>query len=361
MRRAVAAGRGPSLHTLVCWDLMNDRERLGLEFEEQANFCDWRCQYHNCGTTCVKYSYRQAGVQPERQGRKKVDPCRFKMPHKCYARTEITEDGIVHIKRSHPRINRWNKAMAVGLRHNFDLAFLNTRSQGLSMMYYITNYATKLNTPTWKRLFLGASALESLRGEEHGHGGGAATDGAVTNDREQVRNNRTRQFFNRWANRIFSDRELSSVEVCYHLLGFQTDFTDNTNWEFVNLNTLYWAAFRRWPGVQRLAGDELHQESTPESVVFTDSGPKLSYYAAYPHRGDALADLSFWEYLSFVSLRRRGTEISARETQVSFSVDSELGERWVQVLRRPEGLATPVITGYLGTDLEEEIEHYFQR
>jgi hypothetical protein len=308
----------------------------------------------------VKYSYPQAAVEGETQGRRrKADLCRFKMPLKCYARTEITERGIMHIKRSHSRINRWNKAMAVGLRHNFDLAFLNTRSQGLSMIYYITNYATKLSTPTWKRLFLGASVMESLWGSQ------GATDGAAdytgADGRQQVRNNRTRQFFNRWANKIFSDRELSSVEVCYHLLGLETDFTDNTEWEFVHLNTLYWAVFRHWPGVQRLATDEMHEEPSPESVVFTDLGPKLSYYAAYPHRGEALADLSFWEYMSFVSLRRRGTNISAWTTQVSFNSNSEFAERWVQVLRRPDKLATPVITGYLGTDLEEDVEHYFQR
>ena len=216
---------------------MNDRERLALEFEEQANFCAWRCQYHTCGATCVKYSYAQAAADGETEGRrKKVDLCRFKMPLKCYERTEITERGVVHIKRSHSRINRWNKAMAVGLRHNFDLAFLNTRSQGLSMIYYITNYATKLSTPTWKRLFLGACVMESLGGNADAPDGVA--DLTAADGRQQVRNNRTRQFFNRWANKIFSDRELSSVEVCYHLLGMQTDFTDNTEWEYVHLNTL---------------------------------------------------------------------------------------------------------------------------
>jgi hypothetical protein len=308
----------------------------------------------------VKYSYSQAGVETESQSRRKADLCRFKMPHKCHARTEITDDGLVHIKRSHPRINRWNKAMAVGLRHNFDLAFLNTLSQGLSMMYYITNYATKLNTPTWKRLFLGASVVESLREEEHR--GTSQADGGTAHGGQQIRNNRTRQFFNRWANKIFSDRELSSVEVCYHLLGFGTDFTDNIDWEFVNLNTLYWTVFRRWPCAQRLAReDEPHQEPSPESVVFTESGPKLSYYAAYPHRGEALADLSFWEYLSFVSLCRKGRWVPANSTRVSFSAKSDLGARWVQVLRRPDRLATPVISGYLGTDLEEEVKDYFQR
>ena len=151
--------------------------------------------------------------------------------------------------------------MAVGLRHNFDLAFLNTRSQGLSMIYYITNYATKLSTPTWKRLFLGACVMESLGGNADAPDGVA--DLTAADGRQQVRNNRTRQFFNRWANKIFSDRELSSVEVCYHLLGMQTDFTDNTEWEYVHLNTLYWAVFRHWPGVQGLASDEMHRDPLP--------------------------------------------------------------------------------------------------
>ena len=47
---------------------MNDRERLALELEEQANFCAWRCQYHTCGATCVKYSYAQAAADGETKG-----------------------------------------------------------------------------------------------------------------------------------------------------------------------------------------------------------------------------------------------------------------------------------------------------
>ncbi|KAK0745438.1 hypothetical protein B0T18DRAFT_428600 [Schizothecium vesticola] len=70
--------------------------------------------------------------------------CFFK--HYVHA-TTFNKDGDLVLKRSNGFINRWNKTLAVGLRHNHDISFLNSTSQSLSMIYYATNYATKLETP----------------------------------------------------------------------------------------------------------------------------------------------------------------------------------------------------------------------
>ena len=50
--------------------------------------------------------------------------------------------------------------MAVGLRHNHDISMILTRTKGLAMVYYITNYATKL--PMWRRIVYAADVLRQL-------------------------------------------------------------------------------------------------------------------------------------------------------------------------------------------------------
>lgn len=339
---------------------MNDTDRLTQEFEQQANFCAWRCQYHKHSHTCLKYSY-QSPENSEGRNRPGNAKCRFKYPHACWDRTEITEEGLVHRKRANGRINRWNRSLAVGLRHNFDLTFLNTSSQGLSMAYYITNYATKLNTPTWKRVVLAALVASTIQQEEQGRGPAMPTGTAGLSDSDRTRNNATRQFFNRWANKIFSDREVSSVEACYHLLGHSTDFSNESNWTYINMNTLYWTVLRNWPQAREAARESSEAAELPESVTFTNEGPKLSHYAAYPHRGAALAELSFWEYLSYVSLQRSAKWIPQDATEIQFRHGSEFQDNWVQILRKPTEVATPIISGYLGTDVEAEVENYYQR
>ncbi|KAH7012615.1 uncharacterized protein B0I36DRAFT_339911 [Microdochium trichocladiopsis] len=66
--------------------------------------------------------------------------------------------------------------------------------------------------------------LEQLRGAavlRHQVSDTASHDG----QRPEVLN-KSRQFLMRAANRIFSERQLWAVEVCYHLLGYHTDFTN---------------------------------------------------------------------------------------------------------------------------------------
>lgn len=46
------------------------------------------------------------------------------------------------------------------------------------------------------------------------------------------------------ANRIFTERELSQVEVVAHLLGYPTEFVSNSTWTFLNVSSLYRYVFR---------------------------------------------------------------------------------------------------------------------
>ena len=123
-------------------------------------------------------------------------------------------------------VNRYNEAMAIGLRHNHDISFIVTSTKFLAMVYYITNYATKLNTFMFERLTLAAEIR-------------ASTDSYGSDPDE------ARKFFVKLANKVFTHREISSVEVASYLLKYPTDYTNISSWTYLYVNTLYWAEIGR--------------------------------------------------------------------------------------------------------------------
>ncbi|EXK76906.1 hypothetical protein FOQG_18368 [Fusarium oxysporum f. sp. raphani 54005] len=124
--------------------LLENRQQFAAAFDEEANFCAGATQIHTHSPTCVKYAIRGRG--------KRRDPCRFKAPWRLAERTAFTDEGVLQIRRTHSMVNRWNKAMAVGLRHNHDVSFIATQCKTLAIVFYVTNYATKVEDPVWKRV-----------------------------------------------------------------------------------------------------------------------------------------------------------------------------------------------------------------
>ncbi|KAM4066746.1 PIF1-like helicase [Hirsutella rhossiliensis] len=172
-------------------EVMTSTSALTAAFEDESNFVAYCCQVHSHTYTCLKYSLKAVIDQGADQQRRTA--CRFKAPWRIVEQTGFTEDGLLQIRRNHPLVNRYNKSLAVGLRHNHDVSMILTKTKGLAMVYYITNYATKLDTPMWKRIAR--------------HRGPALPD-----ERHQAVLNESRQFLMRTANRIFSERQLSAVE-----------------------------------------------------------------------------------------------------------------------------------------------------
>ncbi|PHH89292.1 hypothetical protein CDD83_6334 [Cordyceps sp. RAO-2017] len=123
---------------------LDDVARFTDTFDEEANFCAGATQIHTHSATCVKYSIGA--------GARKGDLCRFKAPSRLVERTALTADGVLEIRRTHSMVNRWNRAMAVGLRHNHDISFIATQRKTMALVHYITNYATKVEDPVWKRV-----------------------------------------------------------------------------------------------------------------------------------------------------------------------------------------------------------------
>lgn len=125
--------------------LLENREQFAAAFDEEANFCAGSTQIHTHSPTCVKYSIKgQTG--------KNRDLCRFKAPWNLVEKTAFTDGGVLQIRRTYSMVNRWNKAIAVGLRHNHDISFIATQCKTMALVFYLTNYATKVEDPMWKRI-----------------------------------------------------------------------------------------------------------------------------------------------------------------------------------------------------------------
>lgn len=316
-------------------------------FEEEANFCAGATQIHTHSPTCVKYAIGRRGT--------KQNPCRFGAPWKPVEKTYFDEDGLLRLRRSHSLVNRWNKVMAVGLRHNHDISFIVTKCKGLALVYYVTNYATKVEDPVWKRV-VAAKELIRLLGDD---GTGDQSSNGRGRTEGDNRHSQARRFLLRMANRIFTERALSQVEVLAHFQGYETELTNSTAWTFLNVCTLYWHIFRRWPLLRRAAGEGELDESIGETVLLGKAGQRISLLQAYPYRGQRLEGLALYDYMSVVKLKRKGGCVRSGEVELDRAWP--LSASWIQTLRHPNQLAAVCLDGYLGMDFTEEDDSYYRR
>ncbi|KAM4064050.1 PIF1-like helicase [Hirsutella rhossiliensis] len=312
---------------------LDDVARFTDTFDEEANFCAGATQIHTHSATCVKYSL---GARA-----RKGDLCRFKAPWRLVERTALTADGVLEIRRTHSMVNRWNRAMAVGLRHNHDISFIATQRKTMALIYYITNYATKSRRERATEVAPTATPAEG-RGRRGGDGGGP-------------QGNKTRTFLLKAANRVFTERPLSQVEVIAHLLGYPAEFSSGSAWAYVNANQLYWAVFRRWRHLRRASGAEATGDAPDETVVVEEAGPRIPLVEAYRHRGELLRGLCLYDYASLVRLKRngRGADGGTGWGEVPFAESWASGKGWVQALRRPGSGATVCLDEYLSKEFSE--------
>ncbi|KAH6956009.1 hypothetical protein BKA56DRAFT_602817 [Ilyonectria sp. MPI-CAGE-AT-0026] len=124
----------------------------------------------------------------------------------------------------------------------------------------------------------------------------------------------------RVANRIFTERSLSQVEVIVSLL--------------------YWHVFRRWRHLGQENGTAFADSPVDESIVVEEAGERISYVEAYHHRGEVLRGMCLYDYVSLVKLRRNDEDDAAASWgEVPFESAWALGRGWLQVLRRPPASA----------------------
>lgn len=97
-----------------------------------------------------------------------------------------------------------------------------------------------------------------------------------------------------------------------------------------------------------------------ETVLLGETGRKISFVEAYPHRGPVLSSLSFYDYMSVVKLKRRGME-RRDPSEIEFQSAWALSTGWVQKLRKPGTFAMVCLDGYLSMDFREEEGQHHRR
>ncbi|KAM4061911.1 PIF1-like helicase [Hirsutella rhossiliensis] len=206
---------------------LDDVARFTDTFDEEANFCAGATQIHTHSATCAPW--------------------------------RLVEDGADGGR---------------GLRHNHDISFIATQRKTMALIYYITNYATKVEDPVWKRVAAAAEFLPALEPTGEGNGSGADRDAGrgggaegVATAADPIGGNKTRTFLLKAANRVFTERPLSQVEVIAHLLGYPAEFSSGSAWAYVNANQLYWAVFRRWRHLRRASGAEATGDAPDETAL----------------------------------------------------------------------------------------------
>jgi len=197
--------------------LLLNWEALMAQFDNDANFCASRVQIHSHTPTCTKYNW------DSKTGARKHGACicRFGCPWKLVERTRFNEEGVLEIRRADSHVNRWNDAMAVGLRHNHDVSFIGTKKKGHALIYYLTNYATKVEDTMWKRV----SILRQVYEENKASLAGSSAEGDAAGLPAE-------SFLLKVANRLFTERSLSMVEVVSFLLGQPTKYCSTGSWTY---------------------------------------------------------------------------------------------------------------------------------
>ena len=101
-------------------------------------------------------------------------------------------------------------------------------------------------------------------------------------------------------------------------------------------------------------------ETGDEIVLLEEAGQKISFLQAYPYHGRVLQELSLYDYMSVVKLKRKG-KAAARRGEVEFDNTWPLSQTWVQALRDPGKNAIICLDGYLSMDFSKDDDMCYRR
>src|SRR5436305_3804126 len=244
---------------------------------------------HKHTFTCWKY----------RSGSKS---CRFGAPWKVIPETYCSEEGVVNLKRNEAYLNKWNPLMASLLRCNHDISFIPTQSGFLGLVYYITDYATKLAKPIYHYFSIAAAMMSSQ------------TEQMDEREDRQTDVYKSRQFLNKVYNKISVSREISGPEIGNVLIG-QPECYTNVKFTNLNYNSLYFEMISTFPNLRVENQVENGDENVEPTVRIIDERTALDQFVDYRYRGETLKGLCLYDYKSIV-FRRALTSIEKEKGDV---------------------------------------------
>ena len=159
---------------------------------------------HKHSDTCYKY------YNANRGGKK---TCRMRMPRKVVPVSTIDpETGHISMRRSDPMINNFNEYIIAACRSNMDIKFIWTGSDAKALVYYITDYVTKMSLSFHDTLSLVQKCIPSIMDPSD-----------QTNKQNAIE--KSRKLVLRCYNALGSQQELSGVQVASYLMNWKDHYT----------------------------------------------------------------------------------------------------------------------------------------
>lgn len=260
-------------------------DKLFLDSNSVAHARQLHSKRHTA--TCFKYPRRESAS----------GSCRFGMPRDILERSRVDDYGIVHLSRNHAWVNPWNPAIASCIRSNHDISWIPTMSKSLSLLYYITNYATKDDVSPG-RIVAKAALLKQAIDRANSASAPRQVD-------MRLRERGMDKFALRCFNSLSQDREVSGVQVASTILQLPSYYTLNYNFARINL---WW--LRRY--VRSIIHPEQLQSQTPSDSIGEEpcnydrcTTTAANIFDNYKFRGDLLSSLCIFEYCMVVRTKRR--------------------------------------------------------
>lgn len=140
----------------------------------------------------------------------------MRMPRQLISMSTIDPDsGRIAMKRSDPWINNFNEYIIAACRSNMDIKFIWSGSDAKALVYYITDYVTKMSLSFHDTLSLIQNKVTSI------------TD--LRNDETSITSviEKSRKLVLRCYNTLASQQELSGVQVASYLMDWDDHYTSH--------------------------------------------------------------------------------------------------------------------------------------
>jgi hypothetical protein len=316
-------------------DSETDREFI-VRLTSDSNAVASKKQLHSSNHTATCFKYAQSST-----GRKS---CRFGMPRDLVQAANVDEFGVVHLARNHGWINPWNPAIATCIRSNHDISWVPTMAKTLSLIYYLTNYATKDDVSPQQVLLKAALLKRTIDSAK------AAMDPTADDLRISMKD--MDQFALRCFNTLSHDREISGVQIASSLLQLPDHYTGNDNFVQVNLWWLRHHVRATMEPTAPSANDSSNALDDEQCVYQPGDKVPSTRFDNYRYRGPLLSDLSFFEYHMLVQSRRKQDSIQA---DIEFDPAHPRSDRYIQHLATKKSqVLTVTFNGQLSQFQAEE-------
>ena len=188
--------------------------------------------------------------------------------------------------------------MASILRCNHDVKFIPGESGFLGLVYYITDYATKISKPLYHTFSIAAGLAPLRRGDVY--------EQSVDEEEESKR---SRHFLVRVFNKMSVAREISGPEIGNVLIG-QSEFYTNVKFTTMSYNSLYAEMIEIFPhlGADILDQDRYHNVT----VSILDSRTVTDRFTDYKYHGSVLENVCLYDYSSIVYRRLLSDALAKR-------------------------------------------------